>query len=84
MVPCKGCLVMTQCKERLYKSGAKSSVNGMIYNTYGITGMVTKEKCEPLAQYLYPNNKGRIIYSAKKERIRTAREFFNLPSEFIT
>lgn len=73
-LPCKNCLVLTQCKARLYKSGVESSTHkGIFISTYGITGMCRKENCERLADYICDK-----VMPVKKERIKEGRRFFNL------
>ena len=79
MIPCDGCLTFSLCKARLYASGLQHP-DGFVANTYGVTGMACKEKCQLLDKYIYPTASiiGRDIFPREEKRIKKARKLFGL------
>ncbi len=73
-LPCKECLVMTQCRARLHSSGFFNGPKNIYYNTYGIVGMANREQCRKLHEYLEYIDKPKF----NRGMMRQARDFFNL------
>jgi len=76
MIPCEDCLVFILCKARLHDSGVQT-FEGQIHLTYGITGVIKKEKCPRLERYIFPAGSDQPLKETR--RIQNARQLFGLP-----